>query len=366
MSSARKRRQLPTFNLSFLDIMFCGFGAVVLLVLIVNSQTVRTRKDRGRDLEGRVTSLDLEVKAGEKTVKDLRNSMEIVDSEIAAAEKASALLIRNIKKTRAEIAQYENSSLARKQSVNRLQSDLKTMDAARKRLLAEKKMDQDAGEKSRHFSGEGNRQYLTGLRLGGRRVILLVDASASMLDRTILGIIRRRNLPGESRLKSAKWQRTIRTARWLLANLPPDSSVRIAAFNTNSTFLGDSGKSWIPVTSRARVDRMVSELRKIVPAGGTSLAGAFSAAARLTPRPDNIILLTDGLPTMGTGSPGRSRVSSEQRVRLFRQALKRLPGSVPVNTILFPLEGDPMAAGLFWKLAVDTKGSFLTPSRDWP
>jgi hypothetical protein len=30
------------------------------------------------------------------------------------------------------------------------------------------------------------------------------------------------------------------------------------------------------------------------------------------------------------------------------------------------MEGDPMAAVSFWKLAVDTRGSFLTPTRDWP
>jgi hypothetical protein len=30
------------------------------------------------------------------------------------------------------------------------------------------------------------------------------------------------------------------------------------------------------------------------------------------------------------------------------------------------MEGDPLAAALFWKLAVDTKGSFFTPTADWP
>jgi len=32
---SRKRRQLNTFSLSFLDIMACGFGAVTLLFLIL-------------------------------------------------------------------------------------------------------------------------------------------------------------------------------------------------------------------------------------------------------------------------------------------------------------------------------------------
>ena len=39
MASA-SRRPVSSFNISFLDIMFCGFGAVVLLVLIINSNII--------------------------------------------------------------------------------------------------------------------------------------------------------------------------------------------------------------------------------------------------------------------------------------------------------------------------------------
>ena len=53
-------------------------------------------------------------------------------------------------------------------------------------------------------------------------------------------------------------------------------------------------------------------------------------------------------------------------IKFFEQAIKTLPPRIPVNTLLFPMEGDPMAAVVYWKLAVDTGGSFLTPSSDWP
>jgi len=43
-----------------------------------------------------------------------------------------------------------------------------------------------------------------------------------------------------------------------------------------------------------------------------------------------------------------------------------LPSGIPVNTILLPMEGDAYAAAAYWKLGVDTGGSFLTPARDWP
>jgi hypothetical protein len=59
-------------------------------------------------------------------------------------------------------------------------------------------------------------------------------------------------------------------------------------------------------------------------------------------------------------------VSGRDRLRLFDRATRALPRGVPVNIFLYPMEGDPMAAPVFWKLAIATRGSFLTPSKDWP
>ena len=56
-----KRRPVSPFSLSFLDIMFCGFGAVVLLVLILNTDTVRARNETFADLSAEVIRLEQEV-----------------------------------------------------------------------------------------------------------------------------------------------------------------------------------------------------------------------------------------------------------------------------------------------------------------
>ena len=93
---------------------------------------------------------------------------------------------------------------------------------------------------------------------------------------------------------------------------------------------------------------------------------SFALIRNLLPRPDNVFLITDGLPTQGAKKPFSNTVSGEKRVKLFEQAIKTLPSGIPVNTILFPMEGDPMAASNYWKLAVNTGGSFMSPSRDWP
>ncbi len=103
-----------------------------------------------------------------------------------------------------------------------------------------------------------------------------------------------------------------------------------------------------------------------VPTNGTNLSGAFAAARELEPRPGNIILIADGLPTMDGATTNRQTISGRQRVRLFQQAMRELPGGVPVNVLLYPLEGDYEAPILYWVLSYESGGSMISVSRDWP
>ena len=94
--------------------------------------------------------------------------------------------------------------------------------------------------------------------------------------------------------------------------------------------------------------------------------GLIFVIQKLSPRPDSIILLTDGLPTQDLTEKNNRSVSSEDRLELFQSAVQNLPDNIPINTMLFPIEGDPLAAVSFWELAIRTKGSFITPAKDWP
>jgi hypothetical protein len=93
---------------------------------------------------------------------------------------------------------------------------------------------------------------------------------------------------------------------------------------------------------------------------------AFEALKELNPLPDNVYLLTDGLPTMGEIVPTRQGVTGRERQEHFTRAVRQLPVGVPVNVILLAMEGDPGAAPLFWQLALRTGGSMLSPAEDWP
>ena len=362
-----KRRPVSAFSLSFLDIMFCGFGAVVLLVLILNADTVKARNETFADLSSEVIKLEQEVLVGQDDLVLARNSMEAAEQERVVATGESERIIETIKEIELQIARLENETQASREHINRLSSDLKTLDTQQQRQGSETSVAPATGDKVRSFKGEGDRQYLTGLKMGGKRVLILVDMSASMLDQTIINVVRRRNMDDASKRKAPKWRRTLATADWLVSNLPAASRFQMYAFNTRARpVLSGSDGNWLQASNRQDVDGVVSALHQLVPKNGTSLYKALAVAKKLSPKPDNILLVTDGLPTQGGNKPGGTTVSPAERLQYFETAVRTLSPGIPVNTILLPMEGDAWAAAAFWKLAIDTQGSFMTPARDWP
>ena len=363
--STLHRRELTPFNLSFLDVMSCGFGAVVLLVLIVNANTVSHRRKKHAGLHTRAMFVEQKIIAARRHMAELKNSLEKKRNDLNRTRKMTLSVLTDIKHIEKELSNIKDKFSGLKSRTKAMESNLRTLDKEHRRLGAKTKADMAQGNRIRRFEGEGHRQYLTGLKLGGHRVAILVDISASMLDSTILGVILRKNMTKTAKRSSAKWCRTQKTVEWIVANLPHDSSFCIIPFNTGTTSLSPSGK-WIRAANTREVNRVMDRFQALVPSRGTSLEKAFDTVASLFPGPDNIMLITDGLPTQGEKRPKKYTVSGEERIRLFERAIRKLPDFVPVNTILFPMEGDPVASALYWSLAVKTRGSFFTPTRDWP
>jgi hypothetical protein len=188
-----------------------------------------------------------------------------------------------------------------------------------------------------------------------------------MLADTIVNAVRRRHLPEADRARADKWRKAVRGVDWLTTQIPRDAQFQVYVFSTQArALLAGTEGTWLSARDGKALNEAVARLRGTGPEGGTSLEAAFAAAAALNPPPDNILLLTDGLPTQGPVPPRARTVSGRERLRLFERAIRALPRGVPVNVLLYPMEGDPLAAPAFWKLAIATRGSFMTPSRDWP
>ena len=362
-----KRRKLNVFSLSFLDIITCGLGAVILLFVLVNAKSAARRETVTTDLRAEVSRMESEVLEGEKKLAQIRNALVQTRAELVKTQGLSRQAIEILNANQAQLADSDKNTLAAKTHVNQLKADLKSLEEDAKRLRAGAEAQDELGTRLRPFPGQGDRQYLTDLKMGGHRIFILVDSSASMLDETVVGVIRRRNLPEKEKLKSPKWQQAVATIDWLTTQLPATSKFQIYHFNeTVGPLIPDSAGNWLNAAEVDKLNQSVAWMRKLVPQKGTSLVNAVNALAEMKPAPDNIFLLTDSLPTMGAKKPWSKRVSGKKRLSLFEDAVRQLPARVPVNIILYPMEGDPYAASAFWKLAKDTRGSFFCPSGDWP
>ncbi len=360
-----RRRSFSIFSLSFLDSISCGFGAVILLFVLVNANAAKNRDELTKDLRGEVSKIEVEILKLEKEKVLARNALEEVVDETAETQGLSREIIRLIEESKEELARQEGTTLATKEHVNQLKTDLLSLEAGLKRLKAGA-ASEEPGESLLAFAGDGRRQYLTGLQLKGARTLILVDASASMLGETVVDVLRIRNLPREEQKSAPKWIQARRTVDWLLSQIPTEGEFQVVTYNQTATSLlpkAGWGSAADPELRKQASDALAEQ----VPEGGTSLYQALAFAGAMSPPPDNIILLADGLPTMSASVPTiRRRVSGARRVNYFDEAVRQLPGHIPVNTLLFYMEGDPMAALSYWRLAVKSGGSFLSVTKDWP
>ncbi len=362
---ARKKRTFNTFNLSFLDIMSCGFGAVVLVFLIMNHAIEDLSLELNENLLSEVNMLDEQVTEGEKGLVALRNTLSNVDLKVVEAQGLATRILEEQSEWEARISAIREDGFVDSAAVDDLKAEIQQLEVEVEKLRSAS--EKNSGSQVRQFIGKGNRQYLTGLHLGGRNIAILVDTSSSMLADKLVQIIRLRNMDTEVQKKADKWSRTLKTVDWITAQLPVASKYQLIAFNTEARYvLPQTEGEWLSVSNRQQLDDAVAALYDTLPTGGTNLYRAFAALRALTPQPDNVFLITDGLPTLGEKAAKGSKISGSERVRLYRQAREQLPKGATVNVILAPLEGDPLAASEFWKLAQSTGGSFLSPAKDWP
>jgi hypothetical protein len=363
----RKRRSSEIFSMSFLDCMSCGFGAVILFFMIINSRSDVDPNDQTKALQAETNKLEIEVLEGRKNLALARTSIQKLETEEKEASDQISIIKALIAELQAELAKYDKDTLAKIKAIERLQSDIKSLEDEVKRLLALKKEGEAAGKRVRSFKGEGDRQYLTGLKLGGERTLILVDRSASMLHETVINILVRKNLPESEQLLSRKWRQVVASVEWLTSQFRPGTEYQIYMFNnvTVPVVKGTDGL-WLKADDVDQLDEAMNRLRRTVPKNGTNMYSAFQVIRDMNPRPDNVILLVDSMPTMDAATSNKTRIGPGERLNLFTAATQLIPSGIPINIMLYPMEGDARASVSFWALALKSRGSFMGVSHDWP
>ncbi len=362
------RRKTEVFSMSFLDCITCAFGSVVLVYTLINAQGGLRRITEERTTDAEVSKLEEQVLEGDQQLVQLRNSLEQTKAERVRTEGLAPRVVAKIQETKLQLADSDKQTLAKREDVARLEEDLKSLEEGKRRLEGGANSPGPRGTNLRGFEGEGNRHYLTGLKVRGDRILFLVDTSASMLDETLVNVLRLRNMSDDHKRQADKWRRTVAIAEWLEAHIPETSKFQVYAFNTHAWALKkESEGKWLNGNDADALNATVHALHELVPNDGTSLENAFTAIAALTPPPDRVILITDGLPTQGSSAPMiRKTIDGDGRYKLFEKAMAKFPHNVTLSVVLLPFEGDPQAASAFWVASRHSGGEFMMPAKDWP
>jgi hypothetical protein len=266
-----------------------------------------------------------------------------------------------------ETSIHEGDTIAKREHINKLIADIKSLEEGNKRLQGGALDKGPAGDRIKAFRGRGERRYISALRIKGKRILVLLDTSASMMEDDVVKVIRLRNQPEAARKLAPKWRRAVDMVEWVSAQLPANSQFQVYGFNVKAkAVVPDTQGKWLDSNDPRAINNVLSATRNIVPADGTSLVNAFIALRTINPQPDQIILITDGLPTQGSVPPSRKFINVREREKLFDDAAKTVTRDMPMDVVLLPMKGDLLAAHAYWRLARKTGGSYVIPSRDWP
>ncbi len=337
--------------------MASGLGAIILVLILVK-QDVDKHSPEAELLQADLARIEQQDGSLKQSISELNRD--------ALAE------IREITKIQAKITRLKSELEQKSDMLSQKQLQMSSIKNSIKNAPHAKQDDVVKADQG------GEENYVMGLKVEGKRIVFLIDSSASMTDESLINIIRRKNSSEAEKKKGPKWLRTKRAVRWLLARAPKSSQLAVVAFNKQAYELG--GMGWFSSRDASAIAKAFSDLDKLVPTGSTNLQRGLKKVNAL--KPTDIYLVTDGLPTDGVSGysslnpfaacsslVGKSnKISGACRVKLFRQTVAE---SAPdrgtkINVILLPIEGDPEAAAEYWRWTATTGGLLISPAVSWP
>lgn len=327
--SRRARRSVDIFNLSFLDVVSCGFGAIILLLVIVKVSEPRVIEQLAVDLTGLVKRLEAEVFRirGETTVlnRDLTEQQE----QLSESREKLARLRGELASLRGEYTTTRNEHTAQ----NIIESRLATAK-------------QDLSEEMRRLLGSGYRRSRLTATIGGvpvdsEYIIFIIDTSGSMNQNA--------------------WPLVLAKVREVLEIYPQVKGIQVMNDMGDYMFSQYQGK-WIPDTP-ARRSAILKRLAGWMPFSNSSPVEGIEAAIRRFYAGDKRISLYVFGDDFARGSIqtvvdtvdriNRADKSGKRRVRIHAVGFPVLfaQGGLSANTVRF--------AALMRKLAEDNNGSFV-------
>lgn len=242
MSRITRRREVEIFSMSFLDVICCGFGAIILLLMITKVAQPLVLEQSALDLEGTVAEREKAVHEIRGRIEELRRQLNLDEATLRDKLRMLAALDANLTKNRAR------SLATREESEDTLQ--------ARQKLASIRQSLTDEMERLLGAGFTPQNDLVGGVAVDSEYVIFVIDTSGSM--------------------QSMAWPVVIRKVQEALAVYPNLKGIQVMSDEGDYMFPGFAG-TWIP-DSPARRQSIIDTLRSWAPFSNSSPVEGIEAA----------------------------------------------------------------------------------------
>ena len=326
----RSRRQVDIFNLSFLDVVSCGFGAIILLLVIIKISEPHVIERLAVDLTGLVQRLEAELFEirGDTTVlnRDLLGKQQ----QLSEVREKLARLKGDLSDIRGQYSSSRNQYDAQSIIEGQLSSARQSLSAEMRRVLGA------------NYQRNLARATIGGVPVDSEYIIFIIDTSGSM--------------------KSRAWPGVLKKLQEVLSIYPQVKGIQVMNDMGDYMFSQYQGK-WIP-DSPARRKAIIKRLGGWEPFSNSSpVEGVEAAIRRFYAKDKRISLYVFGddfargsiqAVVDTVGKLNRADKSGKTRVRIHTVGFPVLfdfSKGLPVNAVRY--------AALMRKLAETNNGSFV-------
>ncbi len=251
----KNRRETEAFSLSFLDVITCGFGAIILLIMIAKTGPIPVPEVSPVPDNGLIKNL-------QEQLFSLRGEAAVLNRELSAKREQLSQHKERIAILQQQLAAIENKKAAASQQVavdSRIKGQL---EQAKQELTAEmRKILAQRVEKSN--------DYIGGIPVDSEYIIFIIDTSGSMFQNS--------------------WPKMIEQLVQTLEVYPQIKGLQVLNDMGDYMFSQYRGK-WIPDTPGRR-EILINRLRNWRPFSNSSPVEGITAAIQSFYSPDKKISL---------------------------------------------------------------------------
>lgn len=221
----KKDRENDGFSLSFLDVITCGFGAIILLLMIARTGEVTVLETSDLSLQGMVRELQTQLFKIRGETQVLNRDLNAKHEQISDWDEKVARLRSELKYTKTRYNEMVDDSSVNAIIEGELELALQSLTKEMQRLLAQK--------------GEINTSLVGGIPVDSEYIIFIIDTSGSMVN--------------------ANWNKMINQLIATLDVYPKVRGIQIMS-DMGSYLFSQYRRKWIPDT-KGRRRAIISTLR---------------------------------------------------------------------------------------------------------